>query len=42
MVTKNWISPIMSYFQDKKINIAQPLILDFINKNNFEYAGAAG
>ena len=42
MVTKNWISPIMSYFQDKKINIAQPLILDFNNKNNFEYAGAAG
>tara|TARA_B100001057_G_scaffold70639_1_gene64811 strand:+ start:1295 stop:2278 length:984 start_codon:yes stop_codon:yes gene_type:complete len=42
MVTKNWILPIMKYFQNKKVDIAQPLILDFNNKNKFEYAGAAG
>jgi len=42
MVTKNWTSPIMSYFKNKKVDIAQPLVLDFKNKNKFEYAGAAG
>ena len=42
MVTKNWTLPIMKCFQNKKVDIAQPLILDFNNKNKFEYAGAAG
>ena len=42
MVTKNWTSPIMSYFQKKMVDIAQPLVLDFNNKKKFEYAGAAG
>ena len=42
MVTKNWTSPIMSYFKNKKVDIAQPLVLDFNSKNKFEYAGAAG
>tara|TARA_A100001011_G_scaffold326785_1_gene350543 strand:- start:587 stop:1570 length:984 start_codon:yes stop_codon:yes gene_type:complete len=42
MVTKNWTLPIMTCFQNKKVDIAQPLILDFNNKNKFEYAGAAG
>ena len=42
MVTKNWTLPIMKCFQDKKADVAQPLVLDFNNKNKFEYAGAAG
>ncbi len=42
MVTKDWTSPIMSYFNNNKVDIAQPLVLDFNNKNKFEYAGAAG
>ncbi len=42
MVTKNWTLSIMSYFRNKKVDIAQPLILDFNNKYKFEYAGAAG
>ena len=42
MVTKNWTLPIMSYFKKKMVNIAQPLIMDFNDKNKFEYAGAAG
>ncbi len=42
MVTKNWTSPIMSYFEKRKVDIAQPLILDFNNKKRFEYAGAGG
>ena len=42
MVTKNWTLPIMSFFKKKIVNIAQPLVLDFYDKNKFEYAGAAG
>ena len=42
MVTKNWTTPIMSAFNNKKVDIAQPLVLDFDNKDKFEYAGAAG
>ena len=42
MVTKNWTSPIMSFFKNKRVDIAQPLVLDFNSKNKFEYAGAAG
>lgn len=42
MVTNDWTSPIISAFIDKKVDVAQPLILDFNNKNKFEYAGAAG
>ena len=42
MVTKNWTLPIMKCFQDNKVDVAQPLVLDFNNKNKFEYAGAAG
>ena len=29
-------------FKKKIVNIAQPLVLDFYDKNKFEYAGAAG
>ena len=42
-VTENWLDPILSIFDNKtEIAIIQPKILDFKNKSNFEYAGAAG
>lgn len=42
-VTENWLQPIRNIFEQKKnVGIVQPKILDFKNKNYFEYAGAAG
>lgn len=42
-VTKDWISPIISLMDfDQKISACQPKILDYNNKNKFEYAGASG
>ncbi|MDP5106746.1 MAG: glycosyltransferase, partial [Polaribacter sp.] len=42
-VTQNWLSPILDVFNsDENTAIIQPKILDFKNKENFEYAGAAG
>jgi len=42
-VTENWLKPIHQLFaSDEKIGIIQPKILDYKNKVNFEYAGAAG
>lgn len=42
-VTENWLLPIINVFkQDNSIGIIQPKILDFKNKEYFEYAGAAG
>lgn len=42
-VSKDWLNPILKEFQeDKKTAIVQPKILDYKNKNYFEYAGAAG
>jgi GT2 family glycosyltransferase len=42
-VTENWLAPILSIFNNEaNIAIIQPKILDYKNKNNFEYAGAAG
>ena len=41
-VTKNWLEPIVKAFNDPNISIVQPLILDYNNKDKFEYAGAAG
>jgi len=42
-VTKNWLSPIISIFKNEpNTAIIQPKILDYKNKNTFEYAGAAG
>jgi len=42
-VTKDWISPIISLMDsDKTISACQPKILDYNNKNRFEYAGASG
>lgn len=42
-VTKNWLKPVLDVFNnDDKTAIIQPKLLDFKNKNKFEYAGAAG
>jgi GT2 family glycosyltransferase len=42
-VTENWIQPILSEFKkDATLVAAQPKILDFKDKDKFEYAGAAG
>ena len=42
-VTKNWLFPIYEAFEtNKNVAIIQPKILDYKNKQYFEYAGAAG
>ena len=42
-VTENWLTPILSIFKSESdVAIIQPKILDFKNKEYFEYAGAAG
>jgi GT2 family glycosyltransferase len=42
-VTENWLAPILSIFENEpEIAIIQPKLLDFKNKEYFEYAGAAG
>lgn len=42
-VTQNWIEPIIELLDsDKNIAACQPKILDYYNKNKFEYAGASG
>lgn len=42
-VTENWLQPIIKTFEaEPKTAIIQPKILDFKNKEYFEYAGAAG
>ena len=42
-VTKNWLKPILETFENEpNTAIIQPKILDFKNKEFFEYAGAAG
>jgi GT2 family glycosyltransferase len=42
-VTENWLQPIIKAFQNEPTTaIIQPKILDFKNKDYFEYAGAAG
>ncbi len=42
-VTKNWLIPIKNQFENEpNTAIIQPKILDFKNKNLFEYAGAGG
>lgn len=42
-VTENWLAPIMESFKKEPITaIIQPKILDYKNKEKFEYAGAAG
>jgi GT2 family glycosyltransferase len=42
-VTENWLQPIVKTFEtEAETAIIQPKILDFKNKECFEYAGAAG
>lgn len=42
-VTENWLKPILETFEKKpQTAIIQPKLLDFKNKEYFEYAGAAG
>lgn len=42
-VTENWLKPILETFErERQTAIIQPKILDFKNKEYFEYAGAAG
>jgi hypothetical protein len=42
-VTKDWLIPVLALFKtDKKTAIIQPKLLDYKDKNKFEYAGAAG
>ena len=42
-VTEHWLGPIISSFaDDSQIAILQPKILDYKNRDYFEYAGAAG
>jgi GT2 family glycosyltransferase len=42
-VTQDWLLPIVHLFENQaEAAIIQPKILDFHNKNQFEYAGAAG
>lgn len=42
-VTQGWLAPILSIFDSEpNIGIIQPKILDYKNKEYFEYAGAAG
>jgi|TARA_R110000823_G_scaffold243818_3_gene368062 GT2 family glycosyltransferase len=42
-VTENWLQPVVSEFEkDSSVVAAQPKILDYKNKEYFEYAGAAG
>ena len=42
-VSANWLNPIIEIFKEEPQTAAvQPKILDYNNKDNFEYAGAAG
>ncbi|MFI2743251.1 glycosyltransferase family 2 protein [Zhouia sp. PK063] len=42
-VTENWLTPVLDFFKTHpEVVIAQPKILDYKNKEYFEYAGAAG
>lgn len=42
-VTENWLKPVLDLFKkNDSIGIIQPKLLDFKNKEYFEYAGAAG
>ncbi len=42
-VTPNWLAPMYDYLQtNAHVAACQPKILDYTNKNYFEYAGAAG
>jgi GT2 family glycosyltransferase len=41
--TENWLTPMLTLFENQHdVSIIQPKLLDFKNKDYFEYAGAAG
>ena len=41
-ISKNWLFPIQDAFKDSELAIAQPLLLQYDKRQDFEYAGAAG
>lgn len=41
-VTHGWLKPALELFNDPKVAAVQPKILDYNNREYFEYAGAAG
>lgn len=41
-VTENWLAPLIRTFEDEKIVAVQPKILSYLQKENFEHAGACG
>lgn len=42
-VTQGWLKPIIELFEkDEQVAACQPKVLQYDNKDNFEYAGAAG
>ena len=41
-VTNNWIEPMLRLIKKNNISIVQPKILNAIQQNRFDYAGAAG
>ncbi len=41
-VTENWIPPLIKLLKEEKTAACQPKLLDYNNKEYFEYAGAAG
>ena len=41
-VSENWLSPMQVAFKESTLAIAQPLLLQYNQRQIFEYAGAAG
>jgi GT2 family glycosyltransferase len=41
-VTPNWLEPLIKTLENEKIVAVQPKILAYLNKDNFEHAGACG
>ena len=41
-VTKNWITPMLEILEKEDVGIVQPKILNFENKEKFDYAGGGG
>ena len=41
-VSENWLPPIQNAFKEGELAIAQPLLLQYDQRQMFEYAGAAG
>ena len=41
-LTKNWLNPMLELIKKDRISIVQPKILNYSNRDKFDYAGAAG